>query len=453
MRRLAVLALVMGLVLAVTGSVANAGYIQVASPSPSSGPPGTAVTVIISWFTGNIDIEVHEDDEFGALLGTGATDGSGIAGIPITIPGGAPVGPYTLYVCGVGSLIPCGDEFSERAVTIFEVTPPPTTTTSTVTIPTSTPTVTVAPLTTIPAVPVGSGPCDIPPGADVIDFDAWDRSMGTTEELWGELQTAILDAGHSVYARQWERYVFSVYPPTDDSPSYLPLPRVNSTGFIADNPARDLYTTSPPKVMRLIDDTVWSLVPYLYAIPIPQWGQLDYFGFNVGFGHFGEGFETPDELVVELRVALMPMEMPDGTVLDQGAWDTVSITLGPGPQPVTQCLMAFNTLGPTDPYSVHLIDILPRTVGGVPVHIPVDIDDVFYGVNDPVIPPLVFDELPVPGTVAPPIITTPVTLPFIEQPIEPFDLSPAPSDLPWRIAIGLAGLFVGVGAMWAFRRD
>ena len=451
MRRLAVLSLVMGLVLAVVGPVS--ALIQAASVDPGSGPAGTNVTVNVSGFTPNVPVEVHGEGFGGSKLGEGTVDGSGSIEIAVTIPAAASVGPYTIAVCGVLG-VACtdtGNEFWEGTSTIFTVTPAPTTTT--VTIPPPTPTVTVAPLTTIPAVPVGSGPCDIPPGADVIDFDAWDRSMGTTEELWGELQTAILDAGHSVYARQWERYVFSVYPPTDDSPSYLPLPRVNSTGFIADNPARDLYTTSPPKVMRLIDDTVWSLVPYLYAIPIPQWGQLDYFGFNVGFGHFGEGFETPDELVVELRVALMPMEMPDGTVLDQGAWDTVSITLGPGPQPVTQCLMAFNTLGPTDPYSVHLIDILPRTVGGVPVHIPVDIDDVFYGVNDPVIPPLVFDELPVPGTVAPPIITTPVTLPFIEQPIEPFDLSPAPSDLPWRIAIGLAGLFVGVGAMWAFRRD
>jgi len=99
--------------------------------------------------------------------------------------------------------------------------------------------------------------------------------------------------------------------------------------------------------------------------------------------------------------------------------------------------------------SVYLIDILPRTPGGDPVHIPVDIDDLFYGFNGPVTLPVI-DELRT--TIAPPVITSPVTLPLIEQPIAPFEFPPSHSHLPWRIAFGLAGLVVGVGAMMLLRR-
>ena len=146
------------------------------------------------------------------------------------------------------------------------------------------------------------------------------------------------------------------------------------------------------------------------------------------------------------------MERPDTTILDQGAWDTVSITLGPGPQPVTFCLMATNTIGDTHWKTAYLIDIRPRTTGGDPVHIPVDIDDLFYGTY-PVIGPIVSDDIP--GLVTVPSTITVPELPEVSIPIpEPDPVGPVSdsSDLVVRIAFGLAGLIIGAGAILAMRR-
>jgi len=149
------------------------------------------------------------------------------------------------------------------------------------------------------------------------------------------------------------------------------------------------------------------------------------------------------------------MERPDNTILDQGAWDTVSITLGPGPQPVAFCLMATNTIGSTHWKTVYLIDILPRTTGGDPVHIPVDIDDLFYG-SYPVIGPMLSDDIPELVTVPSTLATIPVPeLPEVSIPIpEPDPVGPVSdsSDLVVRIAFGLAGLIIGAGAILALRR-
>ena len=86
------------------------------------------------------------------------------------------------------------------------------------------------------------------------------------------------------------------------------------------------------------------------------------------------------------------------------------------------------------------------------MHIPVDIDDVFYGINEPRIPPLRFDEMPelVITTITLPELAPEATLATIPVPIEPL---PDPSDLPLRILFALGGLFVGTGAMWGLRRN
>jgi hypothetical protein len=273
--------------------------------------------------------------------------------------------------------------------------------------------------------------------------------MGDTEENWGELHMAFYLDDHPFFFRQYDRHrIESEIGPIGDDHYYLPA--VVARGFITDNPARDLWTTSPPMVMRLIDDTHWTL--WTGQVGMNLVGQPDYFGFNVGFGHFSEGFENPENLVVELRVRTMPMERPDATILDQGAWDTVSITLGPGPQPVAFCLMATNTIGSTHWKTAYLIDILPRTTGGDPVHIPVDIDDLFYG-SYPDIGPIVTDDIPelitVPSTITVPEIPE-VSIPIPgPDPVEPVSDS---SDLVIRVAFGLAGLVIGAGAILVMKR-
>jgi hypothetical protein len=371
------------------GSAPDADAYQVVSVTPGSGPPGTTVQVIIADFLPGVPIEVHEGSRTGPLLG-GPTvaNSSGNAFVEITIPAGAPVGTYSIYVCGS-----CSSEFFDEASTTFQVTAPPTTTTTTTTTSTTTTT------TTLP--PAGE-PCEIPRDAIVIDWDGFDPDdLGLTGELMGPLEFALVTDGYDLLLHQWAEYVFSAYPPTDDDPSLLLLPRVDAVGRVADNPARDLWTSSPPNVMRLFDDTHWSVLPYVNPMP-------SHIGFNVGFGHFGEGFETPDEVVVELHVRAMPMQMPDGSVLDQGAWASTSVTLGPGPQPVTTCLEARNTIGSVDPHTVYMIDILPRTAGGDPIHIPLDIDDLFFARLVPPTPPFLldFDPADLPG-----FTTTTSTLP------------------------------------------
>jgi hypothetical protein len=148
----------------------------------------------------------------------------------------------------------------------------------------------------------------------------------------------------------------------------------------------------------------------------------------------------------------MPMELPDGSLLDQGAWASASVTLGPGPQPVTTCLESRNTIGSVDPYTVYMIDILPRTAGGDPIHIPLDIDDLFFAQIEPPTPPFRYDVDPadVPSITIPP---DPIPEPMPEVTI-PGPL-PEPAGSPdWlvRIAFGIAGLILGAGSLLAFRK-
>jgi len=389
MKRIAALVLSWGLILFALAPLAGASY-QVASVDPSSGPAGTEAIVIVSDFFPGLELEVRAGSIHGPTLGTAQADGTtGDAAISITIPVDAPPGPYVLYVCGS-----CSSEFPMEATTTFEVTPPPPPTTVVPTTPPTAGTLDLGPLVDV----VGER-CDIPSGATVIDFDAWDYSMGDTRDHDGELSMAFHAAGHPLWFRQYDRHVISSETgPVGDDHFYLPEV-VSSGGFITDTPAWDLWTTSPPMVMRLTYGstpiyaaTHWTL--YTGTEGMNLVGQPDYFGFNVGFGHFGLGYIDPENLVVELRVRTMPMERPDATILDQGAWDTVSITLGPGPQPVAYCLMATNTIGDTHWKTAYLIDILPLTMGGDPIpNMRVDIDDMFYGSYPPV-GPAVSDQIP-----------------------------------------------------------
>ncbi len=459
MKRIAVLSVAVSLVVLVLAPVAHASS---ASVSPPSGPAGSTVTINASGFTypGLIEAKIGPNGRYSTtVIGTGVPSGGGppySGSFPVTIPPGTPDGPLTITVCQECTQ----SEFYDTTTTVFNVvTPPPTTTTtststtttSTTTTTTSTTTTTTSTTTTPPPPPPGDtttttapetttttivappAPAVCPPipeHAVVMDFDDWDPSLGDSEDLMGELQDEVLDDLHPLYFRQWDSYQVD----TDSSGNYYPVsldpPRVDSIGFIADNPSNGLSTVSEPMVMRLIDDSHWTLTSGWGWAPLQ--GQLDYVGFYVGFGHFGEGFETPDEVVVELRVSVMPMEAPDGTTIEQGSWEPVTLTLGPGPQPVTHCIIARNTIGEVDPASVFLIDILPRTVDGEPLHIPLDIDDFFYGLNEhPEVPFL----LP----------------PYVVESVVESVVDSSPS-FPWWLLL-LAGLVIGAGAMWAFRRD
>ena len=64
---------------------------------------------------------------------------------------------------------------------------------------------------------------------------------------------------------------YSVGPPPDNQIGFGGM-TYDSTGFVIDNPAAGLWTTSPPMVMRLIDDTHWTLAYGTWNLP----GQLDY---------------------------------------------------------------------------------------------------------------------------------------------------------------------------------
>ncbi len=201
-------------------------------------------------------------------------------------------------------------------------------------------------------------------------------------------------------------------------------------------------------MLRFVDEAHFTVVSYR-ILP----AEMDYFGFNVGFGHFSEGMDRPEEVVLEMSIRLLPYHELDGTITE-GAWDTVSVTLGPGPQPVTTCFMATNTEGIGHPqYSTWLIDIYPRTPDGDPLHVPIDIDDVFYGSSGPSVADI---ELGTPVPVSSTLATLPDQLPVETIPPVP---TPEPaaaavpqessgisnSDLP--LVIALVVLSIGLGAI------
>jgi hypothetical protein len=129
-------------------------------------------------------------------------------------------------------------------------------------------------------------------------------------------------------------------------------------------------------------------------------------------------------------------------------WDPVSVTLGPGPQSVTHCLMATNTSGPSHRWAIHHFEIRPKDASGAYVHIPVDIDDLFFGVY-PELPPIDGGDAPIPSTtlIAPPADPVPPAGDPLPEPAS------EPSDWPLRIGFGLAGLILGAGSLFAFKKD
>ncbi|HNJ98966.1 MAG TPA: hypothetical protein PLV13_12630, partial [Ilumatobacteraceae bacterium] len=375
MRRCAVLGLLLGS-LALTSAPRAEAFTPLINAIPSSGTAGTAVNIIGADFTAGVPVEIHAGTKTGTLLGTGTATGAGIFGIMITIPSTAPLGPYTIYACGS-----CASEFFDAATTVFTVTVelPPVTTTTRPPIGDSGGEETV---TTVPA-----NICEIPDNAIVVDFDAWSLALGDSESPDGELQAALLAARHPLYLRQWSDYEIRFDPPDADHPNVLHAPRTDSIAFVTDDAAGGLGTTSPPNVLRLVGDNHWTVQAGSGRLQ----STLDAFGFIVGVGAFPDGFrvldgqdavqprdgwdhfDTPTEVVVELRVGTMPLEYIDGRLVQQGAWDTVTVTLGPGPQPVRTCVIAVNTLGDLDPMTVYTIDIVAHTPDGAPLDIALDI--------------------------------------------------------------------------------
>jgi len=347
-------------------------------------------------------------------------------------------------VCLTGGGINCGDEFSQPVfIQFFVIPPPPTTTTPVITAPpVTTPLVTVP---SLPILPLGTG-CDIPSDAIVIDFD----DMTTGVDFRRDDANAIL-AVDEFYTTQFD-HIEMTGPSESDRLVHLPL---TETSFvITDRPATvvipgssgpfvSLGTTSPPNALRFFDEAYFSVPAYRVLT-----GEMSYFGFNVGFGHYTEGHDRPDEIVLEVNVRLLPYHELDGSITE-GSWPAVSVTLGPGPQPVTTCIIAFNTGGIGHPlYSTWLIDVYPRTSTGESLRVPIGIDDVFYGSAG--IGSIDFDPgdlTPVPATVplpAPAATVTTLAAAAAEE-------DPG-SDVILFGLLALGGVILGAGAMLLFRR-
>ncbi|MGB2895400.1 MAG: IPT/TIG domain-containing protein, partial [Anaerolineales bacterium] len=70
------------------------------SISPTSGPPGTTVTMSGSGWTGNTSgHEIHWDSKTGPILGTFSTNPNGAFTTTFKIPGNATSGKHTIWVC------------------------------------------------------------------------------------------------------------------------------------------------------------------------------------------------------------------------------------------------------------------------------------------------------------------------------------------------------------------
>jgi len=246
------------------------------------------------------------------------------------------------------------------ATTTTSTAPPGTTADGTGTTTSST----AAPITTAP---IEAGPCVIPIDGVVVhlDFDgfAFEGPLGRP----GTEATVAALAADGLTLSQFDHLEWGgpVRPVTE------------TDALIADNPAAvdtvPLGTSSPPNAFRVFDQANLSIAAH-HTLP----GQMDFIGFNVGFGHFGEGFERPATVELDVEVSLLPFHDIDGTVVS-GSWDPVTITLGPGPQPIETCVYLENPGVGHAPFSTWHVDITPRHPDGTPIHLPVGIDDLFYG--------------------------------------------------------------------------
>jgi len=448
MRRFAVLSLVMGVTVMVLATPASAA--PSLNASPGSGPPGTVIAVNGAEFSPGFECNLHlgalsfPPNNDSGLVGTCSVNGSGVLTGSFTVPDSS-VGNYNLWACNGFASTPCSDEFVEKASTPFSIELPTTTTTTTPVItapPVTTPLVTVP---SVPILPLGSG-CDIPSDAIVVDFDDITTGVGFRHDD----ANAIL-AVDEFYTTQFD-HIEMTGPSASDRLVHLPLTETSFT--VTDAPATvvvpgssgpfvSLGTTSPPNALRFFDEGHFS-VPAYRALT----GEMSYFGFNVGFGHYTEGFERPDEIVLEVNVRLLPYHELDGSITE-GSWPTVSVTLGPGPQPVTTCIIALNTAGIGHPlYSTWLVDVYPKAADGSALHVPIGIDDVFYGSSG--IGAIDFDPgdlTPVPATVPLPAAVTTVTT--LDAAAAEED---AGSDALLFGLLALGGVIVGAGAMLLLRR-
>ena len=186
-------------------------------------------------------------------------------------------------------------------------------------------------------------------------------------------------------------------------------------------------------------DSALTRVTYPFGL---ETGRLDYFGFNVGWGVADRNFTT-EEMEVALSVRMVPFhDLGRGTTYEND-WGTARALLPAEPQSITKCLMLENPTGFAHDWAIYQIEISARTLGGEPFEFfAFEIDDVFFGANESPMP-VAAAEVTVPEA----DFTSAATLPDIGLP------PPEPSDLPWRMAFGLAGLLIGAGAFWAFRRD
>jgi hypothetical protein len=418
MKRTAALAIAWGLI---TFALAPAalGLVAVISVTPGSGLPGSTTLVIGSGFEGPLPIEIHAGSKEGALLGTGTASSGGIFGIEITIPSDAPPGSFVIYACGS-----CSSELFPAATTTFNVTAPPPTT--------------APPTTTLPPAPTDDPIPDPEPGepeGDPATRGLWPGGRyGLTAHTGFQWTEARQNPGT---ASGWEDIHFE-----------LPEEFHYADYYIGETSGGDLTTSSPSQFAGFIGDTEMhlivadpSLTRVVHSLGLESAG-IDYFGFNVGWGVADRNFTT-EEMEVSLSVRLVPFhDLGRGTTVEND-WGTARVILPAEPVSITECLMLENPTGFAHDFAIYQIEISARTLGGEPFEFfAYEIDDVFFGVNEP---PMTMAAPEV--TTAEPDITVAATLPDIGEP------PPDSSDLPWRIAFLLAGLLIGAGGYWAFRRD
>lgn len=151
-----------------------------------------------------------------------------------------------------------------------------------------------------------------------------------------------------------------------------------------------LGTSSPPHTLRIADDA--HLQIETEAGSFFDSYHLGYIGFNLGFSHFSEGFDRPTSVAFDVAVTMRTIHDDAAGRVVSASWDPVTVTLGPGPQPVTTCVLIRNTAGAVPEDVAWSLDIIPRSPDGEPLHLIIEIDDLFYGAAGPIIPTIDLTE-------------------------------------------------------------